>query len=191
MGGQDDGTAPALEGEQELAEPLAALAVEPGEGLVEEQQTGASEGDPRQADPPLHAGGEGTCALVGHGLELYLRERRQEPSLRSVVAPHGRPEAQVLERAQVLVHVGAVGHHGDGFADGLGAAESIDSGHRERARGGADERREDPEERGLSGAVGSEQDETGPGWHLERHAVDHGRSREGLPETDGGDHLIS
>ena len=58
-----------------------------------------------------------------------------EPCRRSVVSPHDRPEAQVLDRRQILVQIRAVGHDAERGARDLGLLERIHAADVEVARG--------------------------------------------------------
>ena len=69
----------ALKASRNSFEPLAPALVEPGEGLVEEQQPGLAQEHAGQPEPPLHARRERAHALVRHAVELHLGERGVEP----------------------------------------------------------------------------------------------------------------
>ena len=103
--------------------------------------------------------------------------------------PHRLPEAQVLPRGEVLVDVRAVRHHADERARPLGLAEGVGAADAERAGGGAEQGGQDPEQRGLAGAVGAEQGQALAGAQLEGHAVDHAVRPVGLPELPRRDHV--
>ena len=170
------GAAARLEGQQELVQPLPAAPVEPGEGLVEQQQPGLGQEHARQPEPALHAGRERAHALVRDRVELHLGQRGAEPGRRGVTAAHRLPEAQVLARGQVLVDVGAVRDHADAAArTRSGSRRASIAAHPERARRRAQERGEDAEQRGLAGAVGAEEGQALARGEREGHAVEHER----------------
>lgn len=182
MGGHDHAAAAVLEREQELAEPFPAALIQLRERLVEEEEPSLAKEHTRQRQSPLHPGGERPHALVRHRVQLHPQEGGQKPRRRGIPAPHDRPEPKVLDRRQVLVHVGAVPHDPDDRPRARGISEPVDSAHLERAGVGAEQRGQDAQERGLPGTVAAQQRETLAGAELERDVLEDDGGAVGLPE---------
>jgi hypothetical protein len=105
-----------------------------------------------------------------------------------VESAHRRPEAEVLQRGEVLVDVGAVGDHADARAYRVGLAHRIHPIDAERARAGPRQRGEDAEQRGLARPVGPEHGQALSGGHVQGDILEHQGGPEGFPEAGGRDH---
>ncbi len=150
-------------------EVLAALGVEAGGGLVEEEDRRAGHQRSGQVEATAHA------ARVG--LEDAVRRVGQAELLEQLVGPgpgdlaaqvaQAADHADVLAAGQVLVDGGVLAGQPDDAAHDVGLARHVVAEDGGRALVGFEDRGQDAHRRGLAGAVGTEQAEHGARLDLE------------------------
>src|SRR5947208_11055614 len=165
-------------------EPLARTLVEARVGLVEQQDGRAGENDAREREPALHAEREGPDALVGDAVELDGREGAVERVQAAREPGERRPELQIFEWGEVFIHPGPVREQPHVRADALGLLRTIVTRHPGRAARGPEERRKDPEHRGLARAVRPDEGDRLARTDLEAHVVQHDVGSESFAEAD-------
>ena len=109
----------------------------------------------------------------------------QTSSMRVVRTLPGQPgetpeESEVLLHGERLVHAGGLRGEPDGALRPLRLASHIDAADRDPAGIGNDQAGDDRHQRGLAGAVGTEEPHDRPGVHRQRHAVERPASAERL-----------
>ncbi len=159
--GDDDAGAPGA-GADQPARQLATLGVEVGVGLVEQQQLRLVQDAAADRQPLAHPGRELGDPLVGAALHPDGAEQLLDPrlGLGAPAIPCRRAvEAQVLAAAEVAVEQRLVAEVADPAAQLPGLVRQRAAEHRDLAAAGAQQRREDPQQRRLAGAVGPEHDQ--------------------------------
>ena len=145
-----------------LAEPEALLGVEAGGGFVEHQKIGVAEQRLGHDDPSLHAARKCLDAFVRHVREAHLREH--PPHLVVAGPPVGhllehREVVHEIERGEVRVVAGFLGEVAEATTDRQTALAlgGIFAEHPHLARVGGEHGGDDAQQRGLAGAVWSEE----------------------------------
>ncbi len=188
MGGHHDGRAARRRlADHGLEEGRAAL-IEPRVRLVDEEQRRLDEPQPRESEPALHAGRERPDPLVAVGPEADPFEEVEQVAALGAQAAHPRREAEVLERRQLLVEVGAVAEEADQRADRLGLPGEVAAGDAPAPRARPDRGCQELEERRLAGAVGAEDREHLARLEREVDLRDSDRAPVAPPEAPGLDH---
>ena len=164
MRGEDDRGAGAVDFKQEIPHRAAQFDIDPGGGLVENQQPRLVHQRPGDHHAPLHAAGKRARALVAlvpqaELFEVFLAARGGELARQAVVARLGSHHiADFLELAEVDL----LGHDAEvelGLVD-MGIDIAAENPH--LARGFGDEGGEYADEGRFAGAVGPEQGEEIP-----------------------------
>ena len=160
LGGEEHGD-PAVAGEalDLLPERAAALDVEPGGGLVQEQDARPVHERQREVEPALHP----TRIAADPAVRAWIRPTRSssvsERSRRCLPA-HSMErglEPHVLAPGQKWVEGGLLERRADGGADRRALLDHVVAGHARRARCGRQQRGEHMHGRRLAGAVGAEE----------------------------------
>ena len=157
--------------------------IEPGEGLVEDDDPGLVHERARQRHLLAHALGEALAALMGMGTEAEPVDQpaRAGFGMRGVDAPEPADEFEIFERRQLVVDhrlVGNPGHHLLG-RDGIG--QRVDAEDRDRPGVRPQQAHHHAQGGGLAGAVGAEQGVEFAGADGEVEPIDR-RAVEGLPQ---------
>ena len=148
--------------------------VEPGRRLVQEQDLRPADEARAEVQAPAHAARVGLGGPVRRVGQLEALEHRLRPPARLgrgqvVQAPD---HLEVLEAREVLVDGGGLAGEPDHVAEPLGVADHVEPGDGGPAAVGVQQRRQDPDGRGLAGAVRAEQAEhgaaAGPGGRRRR-----------------------
>ena len=167
--GEHDRGAFALELGDHVPQAHAAAGVEPGGGLVEEQDGRRHHQAGAEVETPAHPAGVRLQRAVGRVVELEDAEQPRRPFLRRLAghAPEPSDEHEVLAAGEIVVDRGELAGQADHRPDELGLLH-----HVEATDGGAtavegQERGEDPDGRGLAGAVRPEQAGEHPLFHHE------------------------
>jgi hypothetical protein len=131
-----------------------------GVGLVEQEQLGLVEDAAADRQPLPHPGREVGDPLVGAPLHPDRAQRRLDPRLALLIADPVEPrlEAEVLAPGQIAVEERFVAEVPDPPAQSPGLARQRASQHLDRARGRAQQGREDPQQRRLARSVGADDD---------------------------------
>jgi hypothetical protein len=165
--------------------------IEPGGGLVEEQDLRNRHQAGGDVDPPPHPARIGPHLPRGRIPEA---ERLQQlPGARPGVAP-GKPEQashqhQVLVAGEVLVHRGVLPRETHLFPYPPGVAHDVVTQDGRRPRVGGQQGGEDPDGRGLARAVRAEQPIDRALADAEVHAVEGAGVAEAFGETAGLDRV--
>ena len=170
---------------------LAALGVQPGGRLVEEEDRRVRHQRGGQVQPPAHAARVGLQhAITGAGQAEFL-EQLVGPARRHLAAQVGeaRHHVDVLPAREVLVHGGVLAGEPDDAAHRVGLGDHVVAEHRGAPGVGAEDGGEDAHDRGLARPVRAEQPEHGAGLHLEGDPVEraHVAAGEDLHEVVGLD----
>ena len=192
--GEEDGLAVVVELLEDLPQGDAALGVEAGGGLVEEEDRGPVHHRPGDHQALGHAAGEGEHRGLRPLLEAELleqpvalaagdlRRHAEEAAVEVEVLPDGEGPVEGValgHDADELLGRGRVGDHVDAADEGTAAGGEHPGG--EHAGGGA-----------LAGAVGAEEPEDLTLEHLEVEAVDRLHpARVDLGEALGADHDLT
>lgn len=189
--GVDQRLAGPLELLQVLEDGIAALRVDPGGGLVEQQHVGVVYQRTGDVQTPLHVPAEGGGPLARAVGRSHLRQRLGralvEPctgqTIERAEEAHVVPCGQLVVQRQFLRHqaeappggigVGAHRGTGDGDAAGIGLGGAADHAH----------------SRALAGTVGPQQAQHFAGMNGERDAVDRLAVAVGLVEAANLEHV--
>lgn len=161
VGGEDDADAFLVEFGEEAPHRTAQLDVDPGGGLVEDQQARLVDQCAGDHQAPLHAAGEhprGFVALVPQAqlgqvaLGALLGDLRRD----AVVAGLGHDDVEDLLE---LVEVELLRHHAKATLEAGRVLVEVVAEHRDRTAGLVHQGRENPDGGGLARAVGAEQGE--------------------------------
>jgi hypothetical protein len=148
--------------------------VEPGGRLVEEEHLRRDDEAGRDVEPAAHAAG-----VLLHELRRRLREPerleqlvRARPCLGALEPEQPAEQDQVLAAGEVLVDRRELAGEADEPADVIRLCDDVLAEHARGPAVRAQQRREDPDRRGLAGAVRSQHaiDRSGP--HRQVHAGD-------------------
>src|SRR5262249_19474998 len=148
--------------------------VDPGGGLVEEQDAGLVHQGGGEGQPLLPAPGE----LGGQPVPVGIEAGEADGPLPPLPVPLAaqavgrREEVEVLEGGQVLVERELLGHVADPAPDLLAAPADVEAVDRRVPLGRREQPAEDPDERRLAGAVGAEQAVDLAAGHRQRHLVE-------------------
>jgi hypothetical protein len=177
------------EAAEELPEVVAALRIEAGRRLVEEQHRRARDQAGRKIEPPAHAPGERPHQALSCLLEPQLGEQ-----LRGAPA-HGRTR-QVVETAHELevragreqaVDGGALPRQSDTSTHLGGLGDGVEAGHERTAGGRQRQRREDADGGRLARSVVAEQAEDAAGGSVEARLAQRPDVAVGFGQTVGVD----
>ena len=170
----------------------AALRVEPGGRLVEEEHLGPVHERGREVEPAPHAAAVGAHRprrgvdeiealeqLVGAGAERLRVEVRELPD-----------QPQVLVAGEVLVDRGVLTREPDALAHRLRVRADVDAEHLGAAAVALQDRGEDPHRGGLARAVRAEQAEHAAGRYREVDAVERDDGSEPLLEVLDDDGVV-
>ena len=190
LGGEEDRDAVvAREPLDLLPQRAAALRVETGRGLVEEEDPRPVHERERQVEPPLHA-----ARVAAH---LAVGRVRVRPTRSSSAAPRAARSAprQAVERGLELhvlgageerVERGLLERRPDRGAHPGSLVDHVVAGHARAARRGRQQRGEHVDGRGLAGAVGAQEAEDLAGRDLDVDAVNRARALLELADEVGG-----
>ena len=174
LGRQQQGRALADQAADDLPHPEAAARVEPGRGLVEEQQPRPADQGAAQVEPAPHAAGVGLDDPVAGVGQLELVEQLLRPllglGLRELVEP--AEHDQVLPAGQVLVDGRVLAGESDDLPKLLGLLDHVEARDGGMAGVRLQERGEDPDAGRLAGAVRAEQAQDGALGDFQVHAVE-------------------
>ena len=164
---EDDGPAAVGDRPHDGLDERAALYVETGVRLVEQEQGGAVQQRPRDGDALLHAVGESAHAAARPALRADVAQHLGGALVGVGHAVKAGVEAQVLLRREVVVEEAAVAGVAGGGADALSVAVGVEARRRHAARARLDERGGDAQERALARAVVPEEHEHAPPRRVE------------------------
>ena len=173
--GRDKSREPALPQAGDAVPQLpAALRVQPGRRLVQEEHPGLVQERPRQLQPPFHPAGKRPHRHVGAVGELGPRERlldeRGDPPRPDPV--EHRVQLQVLAGGDPVVQRGLLEDDADEIADPIRLGGDLDPRHAAGARRRREQCGQQVVSRRLARAVRAQQPELFTGGHLERHLLD-------------------
>ncbi len=189
LGGEEDGDPVGDQAADDVPQAAAAARVQSGGGLVEEEQARVADQAHRQVEAAAHAPGVGGGRFaggVGQGEPLQQVGGAPAPGAAAQPVQVGH-QAQVLLAGEQAVDRGVLAGDADLRAHRVGLADRVVAEDAHPAAVGADERGEDLDHSGLSGAVGAQQGEDGPGGDVQVDAVEHGLVAVGLAEPGGRD----
>ncbi len=173
VGGEDDRLllAQALD---ELADLDDLVGVQPGGGLVQDEDLGVVDDGLGQAGALPEALGQGVDAAVHHRLQAALPDDLADALglLAARQAPGVGDEVQVLHHVQVRVQRGVLGQVADRTLDGQRIGEHVAAVERRGAVAGVHEAGEDLHDRRLAGPVGPQQADHLPRLDGEAHSLD-------------------
>jgi hypothetical protein len=169
LGGQHDGGAVGDELADHRPDLVAAVRVEAGRRLVEEEHRRPVHERRRKVDPAAHAARVGAHWPVGRlaqleALEQLARARRGRPA-RQVDEPSD--QTQVLASGQIAVDGRILSRQTDPLPHGLRLADDVETEHLRPTRVGQQHRRQHADGGRLAGPVRAEQTEHRPGGDLE------------------------
>jgi hypothetical protein len=147
--------------------------IHPGRELVEEHDRRVHHEDLGDLDPPAETAAEvhHFPARLGGETELFQDPVRALADLRAAQTVEARERSEIVANGEEKLGGTFLDHDGDATADfeRLGDDVAVEDG---RGAGGRPrERRQDPQERRLAGAVRSEQAEDRAPLHIEREAI--------------------
>ena len=114
------------------------MGIEPGIGLVEEDQLRLVEESPREGEPLLHAAGEALHQVVAPIPEAHLAEPRRDPLLQRLQPVEAAVEPEVLGGAQTGVEIALMGEDADAAAPAVLRVGDRLAGDEDLAAGGAE-----------------------------------------------------
>ena len=146
---------------------VAGFWVEPGGGLVQEDDRGTADQAHGDVEAAAHAAGERRHSAIGR----FLQPEPPQQVCRGLGGVGNvaqvADQQQVLAAGQPIVDGGELPRQTDLVAHLVRARRNVVAGHRGRAAIGLDERRQDVDRRGLAGAVAAQQGEDRPLLHAE------------------------
>ncbi len=142
-----------------VGDALRGLQIEAGGGLVEEQHPGIGDQGAQDHCLLLHSGGKAVGAPVDEVLHREHLDAGVEiaPDVPVLEAVQSAEEEGDLARRHALVNARLVRHHADQTAHLLLVVAHRQAADVGAAGGGLDQGREDAQQRGLAGAVGSQE----------------------------------
>ena len=142
---------------------VALARVEPGRGLVEEDDGGSADQAGGQVEAPSHAAGVGLRPAVAGLVEAELVQQLAGAGagVRAGEVQQPGEQLEILPAGQLLVDRGVLAGQADRAADAVGVLHDVAAGDRGGARVGTQEGREDADGGGLARAVGAEDPEHG------------------------------
>jgi hypothetical protein len=152
-----------------------AFVVEPREGFVEQQHAGLWQQHPLEREPLSHAAGEPLHEVVGAIGEVRPLEGDADSAGDVLDVGQAGEQLEVLARGQLAVQLRLVAEHAD---QAPGRVEAVGRRIAHAAARRLGQCRQDPEERRLARAIGSEQAEHLAGVPLERDVAQHPASSE-------------
>ena len=189
---EDDGGAVAHEVAQLVPQAVAALGVEAGGRLVEEEHARAADEAGGQVEAAAHAPGEGLHQRVGGVDEVELLEELAGPLAGFALgqAVEAADHLEVEPAGEEAVDGGLLRGDADAAAHLVGLVDDVEAGHRPRALGGDGEGGEDADRGGLAGAVVAEEAEHGAGRHVEVEVAEGPEVVVALAEPLGPDAVV-
>ena len=156
-----------------LPQRAAALGVEPGSGLVQEQDPRAVHQCQRQIQPAAHAAGVAAHLAVGGVSQAHALDQvvAAAAALGLGQAVQRGLKAHVLARGEVVVQRGLLQRRSDVLAHLRAVLAHLVARHPRRARGGRQQGGEHVNRGGLPGAIGAEEAVDLARVHVEVHAV--------------------
>ena len=167
----------------------ARLGVEPRRRFVEEDDRRVADQAHRDVEPAAHAARVRRCLAVPRLGEREAGEQVVGDRARVLQVAQPGDQHQVLPAGEHLVDRGELAGQADRLAHVAGIRGDVEAVDRGGARVGLQQRREDPHQRGLAGAVRAEQREDAPRPHVEVDAPQHLQVLERLldaPHPDRG-----
>jgi hypothetical protein len=158
------------------------LGVEPGGGLVEEDDLRAPDEAHRDVEPATHAARVGRHPAGGRVGQGESVEQRVGDRARVPQVPQPRDEHEVLPPGEDLVDRRELPGEADRLAHVRGLHRDVEAVDGCRAAVGPEQRGQDPDDRGLAGTVGAEQGDDAAACHVEVHAPQDVQVLEGLHE---------
>ena len=131
----------------------------------------------------LHPVREGADPLVEEPVEAHLVGHVLDAGIQLRHAEHAAVEPQVFVGGQIIVEEGLVGEDADRAAQGDGVGAKVSAGDLNKAAIEPGQGGQAPDEGGLAGAVGTEEDEEFTPVHPEVQVVEHGRAAKGLAQS--------
>ena len=174
---------------QQLAQLDAGPRVEARRRLVEQQHARVVDQRVREAQPLLHAARQALHVGVALGAEVHEVEQVADhppPAVGRDAVAAGE-EVQVLPDLHVVVDPERVRHEAEDATDVVGVPAHARTRRSRRPRVGHEQRRQDPQRRGLAGAVGADQAEDLALADVEVEAGDGERAVVALDEPRGVD----
>ena len=168
------------------------LGIDPGGGLVEQQQAGLMQGAAGQRQPLFPATGQGAGELILAVRQAQVIKGARDPFAAILQAVDAGDEVQVLLDGQVLIEREPLGHVAGLALDRLALAAEIQAQHRSLARVRGQEAAEHAQGGGLARAVGAEEAGDPALFHLDRDILDDMFVAEALvepPDIDGQAHV--
>jgi hypothetical protein len=175
VGGEQDGHPLALRQSADLLPHRGPdLRVQPGRGLVEEEDAGPVDEAHGDAQPALHPARVALRDAVGGLGEAEPPEQLIDPWIEMLAAQSVELalKLQVLPAGGLFVDAGLLSDDADRLADPLGLVEDAEAADSRRARVRVREGREDLDRGGLTGAVRSEQPEDRAGRDADAEPVE-------------------
>ncbi len=195
VGGEQDRLPLAVELPEDLPQRQAALRVEAGGRLVQEQHGGAVEDRARDHQPLGHPAGEREHRRLGPLGQLELLEQLVGGARdsRRGDAEQAAVEVEVLPHRQLAVQGVRLRDCPEQLLGQRRVGDNVDRAHVRRARGGHHPRGEHPRGRRLAGAVRPEQAEDLPAVHAQVEPVHGGEvgARVHLGQRHRADHLAA
>ena len=184
VGGEKDGDAAVAQPVDQVVHLPARHRVEPGGGLVEEEDRRIAEEHAGQPDPLAQALREAAAEIVGAVSEVDRVEGVPDPLLRVAQAVEAGEVLEILGHGQPQVEAGVLRHDGDASANLHTPLrfERHACDHR-AARRRRDQGREHAHRRGLAGAVRTEEAEHLARGDGERDVVDREPAAEPLRQV--------
>ena len=168
---------------------MRACGVEPGGRFVEEDDRRVADQAHRDVEPASHAARVRRRLAVARVGEREAGEQVVGDRARVLQVTQLGDQHEVLPAGEHLVDRGELAGQADRLAHVAGLGGDVEAVDRGGARVGLEQRRQDPHERGLAGAVRAEQREDAPRRHVEVDAAQHVQVLEGLLDAlhpDGG-----
>ena len=161
LGGEEHGGAPADQALDDLPQVVAALGVEPGGWLVQEEHGGPGHQGGGQVEPSSHTTRVRLERAVAGVVQGELPEQFGGPAghVGGVEVVEPAHHAEVLPAGEVLVHGGVLAGQPDQAADQSGLLPDVVTQHPGRTAVGLQDGGEDPDGGGLAGPVGAEEAE--------------------------------
>ena len=192
VGGHEHGAAAVAKRPKQFLELLGGLAVETGERLVEQQHRRLVEQRASDSEPLRHAPRVGRDFALHEGRETHLLEQQscRRPRVLDAVEPAVVDE--ILEPGELRVEIGVVRDDPDAAPEGGRVVAQLHAFDAHAAAERPEQARDQLEQGGLAGAVGTEHGHHRARLHLDGHPAEHAEraEREGeVVNLDGG-HVV-
>ncbi|MDX6336277.1 MAG: hypothetical protein QOG05_3617 [Streptosporangiaceae bacterium] len=193
LGGKQDGDPPGGQLADDLPHGAPAARIQPGGGLVQENQTRAADQRHGQVEPAPHPpgiGGQRPSRRVSQ-VELFQQLRHPLPARGAGQMTQVRHQPQVLLAGEQIVHRGELPGHADRGPHCVRIGGHVVTGDGDLAGVGRDQGRQDPHHGGLAGPIRAQQGKNAALGHGEVDVVQDGLAAVGLthsarPDCRGG-----